>query len=262
MIDISSPDPKSDLWLEAATATWNEVAAFVQRCPAAILPLGATEQHGPHLPLATDTLLAYELALRVARNTKGLVLPALPLGYSWVWRDYPGTLTLELNTFLQVIKDIASSLSRAGVKALLILSGHGANQQPLKYAVRELVDECSLEILYLFYPGLEKAISGQLRSPRWRSDDFHADEIETSLLLAVRPDLCLMDRAIAEYPATPQHYGRSALSMGKLTRSGVFGDATAADAVRGGQWLDAVAQEMARLWEEFLIGVNPSTSSG
>ena len=69
-----------------------------ERVPYAILPVGSTEQHGPHLPLNTDTLIAERIALETARRSVGLVLPAMPLGYAWVWRDVPATLTLRFDT--------------------------------------------------------------------------------------------------------------------------------------------------------------------
>ena len=246
-------------YLEAASATWPEVEAFLKGCPAAILPLGATEQHGPHLPLATDTILATEVAARVARATAGLVLPALPVGYSWVWRDFPGTLSVRFETFEAILRDVAASLARYGTKALLCVTAHGANSDPIKYAVRDLADpleskssESHMHILYVAYPGLDAAVEGDLDAPRWRDDTFHACEIETSLLLSVRPELCHMDRAVAEYPPVPPEYRHSALGMGGMGESGVYGDATVATAEKGARWLDATVREIAQLWDGFL----------
>lgn len=243
---------KQSHWLNAATATWQEVAAFLKKHPAAILPLGATEQHGPHLPLATDTLLAEELARRVAQKSVGLVLPPLPIGYSWVWRDMPGTLTLSFDTFRAVIKDIARSLHRTGCQSLLILTAHGANVQPLKYTVRELADELPLRILHLMYPGLSQILQSTADSEMWLPGNFHAEEFETSLMLALHPDLVRMDRAVREYPPRSVLYEHSALPMGALSQSGVFGDATVATAEKGAAWLEAAAEKMAEIWREFL----------
>jgi len=242
----------SSRWLDAATATWQEVAKFLKKHPAAILPLGATEQHGLHLPLATDTLLAEELARRVAQKSVGLVLPPLPFGYSWVWRDTPGTLTLSFDTFRAVIKDIARSLHRAGCQSLLLLTAHGANAQPLKYTVRELADELPLRILHLLYPGLSEILRGTAESEMWLPGNFHAEEFETSLMLALHPDLVRMDKAVCEYPPRSVLYEHSALPMGALSQSGVFGDATVATPEKGAAWLEAAAEKMAQMWREFL----------
>ena len=165
-------------WLDAATATWPECHDFLKRHPFAILPMGATEQHGVHLPQNTDTILAETLAFHVAQRSSGLVLSALPIGYSWVWRDYAGALTLSFDTFRAVIKDIARSFKRNACRALLIITAHGANREPM---------------------------------------NFHAEEFETSLMLYLRPELGRMDRAVKEYPPDSMNYELSSLPMGVLS---------------------------------------------
>jgi creatinine amidohydrolase len=169
-------------YLDAATAIWQECRDFLKRHPCAILPLGATEQHGPHLLQNTDTLLAEALANHVAQQSVGLVLPPLPIGYSWVWRDYPGSLTLSFDTFRAVIKDITRSLNRNGCRTLLVITTHGANPQPLKYTARELADEIEMRILRAFYPNLSNIIA-DAEFPTWLPRNFHAEEFETSLML-------------------------------------------------------------------------------
>lgn len=239
-------------YLDASTATWEEAKAFLQRIPAAILPLGATEQHGPHLPQNTDTILASEICRRVAERTVGYLLPPIPITYSWVWRDFPGSTWIGTETFVHVTKDIVRSLERGGVRAMLIVTGHGANQAPLKYAVRELADESKVAILH----GAPFGISGLVKetdSPLWLSPyELHAEELETSLMLAVRPDLVHMERAVADYPPIPEDYGHTVTSMGNLARSGVFGDATKATPEKGARWMEQIVDNIASLWREFL----------
>jgi len=240
------------LTLDASTATWPEVRDFRDRCPCAILPLGATEQHGPHLPQNTDTILAEAVASRVAEQTCGLLLPCLSIGYSWVWRDFPGSMTLSFDTFRSVIKDIARGLDRQSFEALLIITAHAANPQPLKYTVRELTDELDLAIMHLCYPGLSEVMANA-DSEMWLPGNFHAEEFETSLMLALAPELVRMDKAVKEYPVRSIHYQHSSATMGELSQSGVFGDATAANAEKGQQWLDASVGKIAALWREFLV---------
>ncbi|MEM4846915.1 MAG: creatininase family protein [Thermosphaera sp.] len=239
-------------YLEAKTATLPEVKAFLTSCPAAILPLGATEQHGPHLPLATDTLLAEAFARRVARKSCGLILPAVPLGYSWTWRNIPGTLTLSLETLMIMLQDIAASLERTDVKALCIITGHEANRQPIKYALREkIADRFNVHVLHLFYPGLEEVLSEAETKP-WHHDIIHADEIETSFMLAEYPELVQMASAVADYPQAPTAYGSSVVTMGDIMRTGIFGDPTAASVEKGERWLEYSATKAAELWLRFL----------
>lgn len=237
--------------LEAGPATLPEIKAFVSRCPYAILPVGSTEQHGPHLPTNTDTVIAEAIALATAKRSRGLVLPAIPLGYAWVWRDVPASMTLSFDTYMRVIHDTVDSLSRWGVKAVYIMSGHGANPQVIKHALRELIhDKIDIKVLYGMYAGL-KEMTAEADSETWHGD-VHAEEIETSLMLAIAPHLVRMELAAADYPPAPADYGQSELSMGHLMRSGVFGDPTKATVEKGRRWLDLAAERSAALWTGFL----------
>lgn len=245
-------------FLEAGPATLPEIEAFVSRFPYAILPVGSTEQHGPHLPTNTDTLIAEAIALATAKRSQGLVLPAVPLGYAWVWRDVPATLTLSFDTYMRVVRDTVESLSRWGIKAVYIMSGHGSNPQPIKYALRELIhDKIDVKVLYGMYGGL-KEMTAEAESETWHGD-LHADEIETSLMLAIAPHLVRMGLAAVDYPPAPADYGQSELSMGHLMRSGVFGDPTKATAEKGRRWLDLAAARSAALWTSFLDRQNLPT---
>lgn len=239
------PGPPGSV-LEAETMTRPEVAEALSRRSLAILPIGSTEQHGPHLPLGTDTLLAQEVARRVGEATGALVFPPLPLGYAWVWRDIPGTLTVDEATLQQVIKDIAHSLHRQGLRTLVLLNGHGANESALKYAVRELADEIPMKVLHFSYFNHFGEAAAVVESPKWHGT-FHACEVETSLMLAVRPDLVRMDLAVREYPDAPPTYGVSPVSMGSVSRSGVFGDPTLATAEKGRALLEAAVANLVEI---------------
>lgn len=238
-------------WLDARAATLPEIAAFAARRPCAILPVGSFEQHGPHLPLDTDNIIAAAMARETARRSTGIVLPTLAVGYAWVWRGKPGTLSLRFDTYRSVIRDVAESLEGWGIRALFVLSGHGANPQVVKHALREEIEgRLGIRVLNSLYLGLAE-MRAEASSPGW-GDDFHAEEIETSLMLALAPELVRMERAAADYPPAPPDYGRSELAMGDLMRSGVFGDPTAASADKGRRWLELAAERTAALWCAFL----------
>lgn len=238
-------------WLDARRATMEEVREYATRHPFAILPVGSFEQHGPHLPLDTDNRIAEAMALETARRSIGLVLPVLNMGYAWVWQGKTGTLTFRFDTYMAVIRDLAESLDSWGIKAVFVLSGHGSNPQPVKHAIRELIhDKLSIRVLNSVYLGL-KEMQAEADSSAW-ADDLHAEEIETSLMLTIAPDLVRMDRAAPDYPEVPSDYGRSELSMGHIMRSGVFGDPTPATAEKGRRWLDLGASRSAELWLSYL----------
>ena len=238
-------------WIDARRATVEEIAAYASDYPFAILPVGSFEQHGPHLPLDTDNLIAEAMAIETAKRSVGMVLPVLNVGYAWVWRDKPGTLTFRFETYMAMIRDIAESLAGWNVKALFVLSAHGSNPQPVKHAIRELIHEKhDIAVLNSLYSGLGDMLA-QCDSEPWHND-IHAEEIETALMLAIAPELVRMDRAAADYPPVPDDYGKSEVSMGHLMRSGVFGDPTPATAEKGRRWLEIGGRKSAELWLGYL----------
>jgi len=228
---------------EIARMTRDEVDKVVKSFPVAILPIGATEQHGLHLPLGTDTFLSAYISRRICEATGALLLPPVPFGYSWVWRDIPGTVSLEQDHVEMVIKDVAHSLSRYGVKLLVIVNGHDANNSAMKYATRELMDETQIKVIYLFYADLDKVINQYCESDTWYGM-VHACEFETSLMLAVEPQLVKMDKAVREYPHRPDLYGKSTIALGSMSKSGVFGDPTVATKEKGELMLKEFVDKM------------------
>ncbi|MFU0790210.1 creatininase family protein [Virgibacillus proomii] len=224
----------------------DEVAESVKEFPVAILPLGATEQHGHHLPLGTDIILAKGISKKIAEQTGALLLPTMPFGYSWVWRDIPGTISLQQNHVEAVIKDVAYSVSRYGIKLLVLVNGHDANNASMKYATRELMDELDMPIIYLFYPNMEEVMKEYCESPTWNGM-IHACEFETSLMLALNSKLVDMSKTVSEYPSTPKLYGKSTISLGNLSESGVYGDATLASKEKGNKMLNIFVTEMVNL---------------
>jgi creatinine amidohydrolase len=218
--------------------TRDEVEDAVGKFPVAILPLGATEQHGHHLPLGVDIMLAEGVARLVAKETGALLLPAVPFGYSWVWRDIPGTVSLQQHHVEAVIKDVAHSVSRYGIELLVLINGHEANTSSMKYAARELQDELATPVIYFFYPGLSELMAEHCESETWHGM-VHACEFETSLMLAMYPEHVQMEKAVAEYPERPALYGKSSVSLGDLSESGVYGDPTKATAEKGRLMLEA-----------------------
>lgn len=234
--------------------TWPEVERAVARgATTLILPLGATEQHGPHLPLGTDTLRAAELAARVAGLLPGcLVAPALPIGCSDEHTGFAGLLSLEAETLAAVIVDCARRMVGWGVRRLALLSAHGGNGRGLALAGARLAAE--LPALRVWSPtNLTNSAAEVLRlaaAAGITPGDYglHAGEGETSELLHLRPDL-VRQKALA-----PGYHGDMAAILPALmvaglrpvTANGVLGDPTHADGERGGQYLQVIAELLAR----------------
>lgn len=240
---------------EIVNMTRDEVLTAIEEFPVAILPLGATEQHGHHLPLGVDIFLAEGISRKLSEKTGALLLPSLPFGYSWVWRDIPGTVSLQQKHVEAVIKDVAHSVARYGIKMLVLVNGHDANNASMKYATRALADELDISVIYLFYPNLNKIMEQHCESPTWHGM-IHACEFETSLMLALKPEMVDLSKAVREYPKKPKLYGKSSISLGDLSKSGVYGDATKATKEKGEKMLNIFVPEMEQLILEAYEEVN------
>lgn len=199
----------------------------------AILPVGATEQHGPHLPIGTDQFLAEFVSEKLAEKIDAVIFPTYNYGYSWVWKNMPGTLTLSQETFKKVLNELIVSMIGQGFKRIVIVNGHDSNNKAIRYVQREIADIYpDIQVLMMFYPGMNLLYQKYMESPKWNGM-FHADEWETSLMLAAKEELVQMDKAVCEYPETPDLYGLDASSLSTISKSGVYGDATKASREKG-----------------------------
>ncbi len=154
---------------------------------AIFFPVGSVEQHGPHLPLGLDYIIADEVSRRVCRRLRAsgvlaLKLPPLPFGISSMWGAYPGTITLSTKTMYGVVRDVLHSLWRSGVRLVIIVNGHAGNADLLRVVARDSAEE---------FEGLTVAvvtvweIVGDLIKELFQTPFFHADEVETSIALAL-----------------------------------------------------------------------------
>lgn len=240
--------------IEMARLTWPEAKEVMAGGRPAVLPLGSLEQHGPHLPLNTDIVMAEAIARRVADRVGGLLLPVVPFGQVWSARHFPGTLSLSPDTLKSVVADVCRSLHQQGVRLVVIITGHMGNTLPVQEAQREIQQEIpTLRTLFFGYPRAAAVARGVTETPLWRGTRFHADEIETSLVLAVAPELVHMDRAVVDYPETPPEFEFSPVSWDQITETGVFGDARPATADKGRILLDR--------WVELMCGVIEEVSA-
>lgn len=220
-----------------------QVITLLENMPVLVLPVGATEQHGPHLPMGTDSYVAEAIAERVA-DTLGIgILPTLYYGYSWVWKDILGSATISQKIYEDMIVDLAQHYFRQGIKVFILINGHGANETSLKYACRRVADIRGRRMLYFTYNGAKKLFKDLIESPQWNGM-VHACEVETSRMLAVCPDLVDMRKAICEYPDVPVLYGKSDITLGSLSKSGVFGDATKATMEKGNRMIGAIVESI------------------
>jgi len=189
-------EPKS-CWL--SELTWEEVDQLLaDGPPVVLLPVGSTEQHGPHLPLGTDTYVALDLVTAVAAGTRVVVAPPLWYGLSPHHMVLPGSITVRPEVLLELAYDIVASLAAHGFDQFIMVNGHRIANLPWLQLVAERVHrelpECRVVIFDPAY--MSKEIAAELAF----GPVGHAEEIETSHLLAARPELVRMERAV-DHPA-------------------------------------------------------------
>ncbi|MEV6347453.1 creatininase family protein [Actinoplanes sp. NPDC051851] len=201
----------------------------------AVLPIGSFEQHGDHLPLATDTLVACAIAGRVAAAYDLLLLPPVTISCSHEHAGWPGTVSISHTTLTAVVTDVLASLRRSGVDRLALVNGHGGN-----YVLANIVQEANVggPVMTLF-PAREDWTAARQAAGMGSTghDDMHAGELEVSLLLHVNP--------AAVRPGAADHLGgdRRLLlvhGLGAYTGSGVIGLPTAGTAEKGRLLLDSL----------------------
>ncbi len=215
-------------------------AADVGRPALAVLPVGAFEQHGSHLPLATDSLIAGALATVLAEKTDALLLPVLPVSCSQEHAGFPGTVWLAAGTLAAVVGDIRASLAHAGIERLAIVNAHGGN-----LVLAHLAREANLEAPRVWFgPGrhIQEAAFAAAGIETSVHDDMHAGEYETSVLLHCWPQLVRMADAADELAERPQLAVRG---LAAYSRSGTVGRPTRATAAKGRAALAAMVEAMA-----------------
>lgn len=227
----------------------SEMKAALARKPVLILPLGAVESHGEHLPAGTDNLLAARLAEELVRVVGGttpvLRLPALPFGQVWSLADAPGSFGISGETVTRALVEIALSARAKGLSTMAVVNAHLGNAAAIRDAQRA-AREHGFTIANFFYPGAGPVIARQREKPEAHPAFMHACEIETSYMLHLSPGHVAMDKAIANYPQFPEDFDIVPYRWTEFSDSPVLGDARAATADKGRIIIEAVLANMAR----------------
>ncbi len=243
-------------------ARWTDLANLKDRI--FVAPLGSLEQHGPHLPLSTDSLIISHVAARAEqlRSEKIVMLPVQWLGHSPHHRRF-GSVSLDLQPYVDLIRGLCSSLINIGARKIFLLNGHGGNDIPCKAAQRELKSEFEeLRDLYIVYATYWNLAAEEFTSIRSSPQGGmgHACEMETSILLAKNPDLVDMSKAKRGGPGPEMGYRVIDMlkpppfslinEFDELSPSGVLGMPELATAEKGTRFLEAAAQAAVGLIDE------------
>jgi len=244
------PDSRNFAYLN-----WKQVEALPKDATLLVLPTAAVEQHGHHLPLATDTLINNLLLgkglEKLPADLPVYALPPLCYGKSNEHIGFPGTLSVSSATFMAVVRDLGASLAASGFKKLVLYNTHGGNSSLVDVMARDLRAEFGLRTFALYGSG---GISFEGVSEQEQAYGFHAGEIETAFLLSAVPELVDTTAYTVNYIAEidkpellrPEN---AAATFAWLTRdiavSGVMGDPRPATAENGARWVDRAATRIA-----------------
>lgn len=250
--------------------TWTEIAAMPDKENVVIVqPVGAIEQHGPHLPIAVDSAIA----MGVLGKALEIINPAIPVyslpclyyGKSNEHWHFPGTITLSAQTLLAILMEVADSLYRAGFRKLVLMNAHGGQPQIMEIAARDIHQKYQDFSVFPLFTWRVPNIAKELLTPQELEYGIHAGDAETSLLLSLLPDQVKMDKAVKEYPQGLPSEGLLTMEgklpfawlTRELTRSGVMGDATVATKEKGDRLLASLAEGWAQVLGDIYVFRQP-----
>ncbi|HDI00926.1 MAG TPA: creatininase family protein [Candidatus Bathyarchaeota archaeon] len=243
-----------------AEMTWEEVADFLREHDVVVVPVGSCEQHGPHLPLDTDTYDALWISLRAAEEAGcALVAPPITYGVSYHHMAYPGTVSISPETLMRIAIEVAESLIKHGFRKIVFENGHGGNAPALNAAAQAIRARHPDVLVVVDNVGLVPDLIEELVETPY---DAHSGEFETSTSLANRPELVRMDRIRKPAFRPPSvKYMRVGLKAkgprvfwpirtDELSDTGAIGDPTRASEEKGRKLLEAMVRRLADLLVE------------
>lgn len=231
-----------------ANPSW-KVKNWLEQKKSVILPLGAIEDHGPHLPVGTDSFICEKICKMLGEATGDIVLPALKYTYVWSLGDRDGTISLSFDTLRKVIGEIGAELYRQGFTTLICVDAHIGNTPVVKTAFRDIL-QIYPDMKCMYFAYLDYASEMDIfESPRASGKYIHACEIETSAMLFAKPDAVEMSRAEANYPLFPPRSNYLNLRWSEFTEVAVLGDPTLADSKKGKKLLETAVKKISSFIE-------------
>jgi creatinine amidohydrolase len=244
--------------------TWPEIRDAVAQQRVAVLPVGTVEQHGRHLPLVTDVLTASEMSRMAVERVRDQAVLMPPVYYSFNEHhlDFPGTIAVQGQTIINYVTDIGVSLAHHGFRKILLVNGHGSNVPFLDIAARNITNKteaiCAMASWWSLIP---RDLLTKLRESEFPGGMAHGCELETSVLLHLRPDLVQVDKAEKDIGFQPTEFFYWDLQsaspvffqewFSRYSRTGTVGDPTKATAEKGRLFVEAVVERMIALIRDF-----------
>lgn len=196
------------------------------------IPIGATEAHSAHLPLSTDNNILEKYVELISEKTHGLVLPLIPYGQTWSLQYAPGSIHIDEDILVDFLFSIVKSLENQNVKMAIFVTTHFGNSSALKRLARKAYEIFKIKILYFSYPGLSeiKAIFDHLALD---GNYLHAEEIETSLMLHINPELVNMNLVRTGQLSLPKDASYTPKRWTEFMDEYILGDASLSTADKG-----------------------------
>ncbi|WP_276352139.1 creatininase family protein [Cohnella caldifontis] len=252
------------LWMQCTT---KEISEMDKGNALVIVPIGAVEQHGAHLPVGTDTIILNRLMEGLASRSEFpghnvMIAPVIPIGKSNEHSDYPGTLSFSTPTVMVMLRDLCASIRRHGFDRFIFVNSHGGNTDLLNVVSRDLRIELDAEFFvfdWWFTSFWNDILAESQESGAYGV--FHACELETSLMLAIRPELVDMAKAEDEYPDPHLTDNRHVSIKGPIipgwktsdvSNKGVIGAPTKANPDKGARFLDYAVAKLGDMLTEVL----------
>jgi creatinine amidohydrolase len=227
-----------------------EVQAFLEKHHSVIVPTGATEQHGPHGPLATDVLIPTEIARRIAPQIGAVVAPPISYALSYPHVGFTGLVHIRIPTFMALVEDLCASLASIGFKRVIFLNGHYDNTYAIAYACANAASRMPGDVQAFPVNYWDALTEAEIAEFSGLKNGLHANRAETSAVLAINPALVDLEKANAEFPPFPAftvptgpvHSAFFFTNPGSVywaTRSGTWGDARGSTPEAGERYLQA-----------------------
>jgi creatinine amidohydrolase len=236
---------------ELENLTWMEAEQALKQYEVVLIALGArSKEHGPHLQLNNDFLMAEYLKDRVAARVPVAVLPTLQYGYYPSFLEYPGSISLRADTFRDMIIDICRSMAGYGVKKLYVLNTGVSTLPPLQQA-QEFLEPEGIVLRFLDILAVDSTLpQGYLK----QEGGTHADEGETSMMLYIAPDTVDMSKAVKDYDPRPNRPGltRDPKGRGSYSSTGIWGDPTLATREKGRVIVEHTVTEIIKQVKELI----------
>jgi creatinine amidohydrolase len=261
---VESLTPEKILY---ADMSWPETDSAAKNKRVALIPVGSTEQHGPHLPTKTDVFIAERICIEVAMKKRSIsfVMPVVSYGYNEHHLDFPATIHINHETLIRFVIDVGKSLAHHGFEKIILVNGHGSNMAPMEIAARRITLEskrslcASLDYLAIA-PGVFDLLEGE---------DAHAGEIETSLMLYLDPENVSMDKAYRDWGFEKSRFVNYGVVPGekkfgtaggnvqfmdwwsRMSKTGTMGDPTKSSKDKGKKIFDSCVDQLLAFVEEF-----------